>query len=135
MAADVTVDADRFGATLEQLLNGIGNEVAEKVKPCVREAAKTARSEWRSRAGREFGGTGRYASSIRYRVRESGMETHADVGSATMPGLPHLLELGHAKVGGDKVPGRKHIAPAADAAFDQFEREIDSAVDDALRSA
>ena len=43
---------------------------------------------------------------------------------ATVPGLPHLLEYGHAKRGGGRVPGRAHIKPVEDKITKDFERKV-----------
>ena len=58
-----------------------------------------------------------------------------EIGSASMPGLAHLLEKGHASVGGGFVSGREHIAPAADEAFDDFERRLGASVERAIDEA
>ena len=45
-----------------------------------------------------------------------------------VPGLPHLLENGHAKRGGGRVPGKTHIAPVEQELIKQFEEQIEKAV-------
>lgn len=134
--ADVAVDADRFGAVLSDLLHGLGDAVETNYKPEVRSAGVTARREWRSnwKAVRAGKGNGSYGPSISFRVTDAGDECHVEVGSATLPGLPHLLEKGHATIGGGYVPGKRHIEPAADSAFDEFERAVSEAVDRAIGS-
>lgn len=42
--------------------------------------------------------------------------------------IAHLLENGHAKVGGGRVPGRPHIAPAAERALRYMETYIKSGI-------
>ena len=44
--------------------------------------------------------------------------------------LTHLLEHGHAKRGGGRVLGIKHIEPAEQKAIDAFEQELRRAIDD-----
>lgn len=134
--SDISVDADRFGAVLKDLLEQVGANVEESYKPAVREAGVTARREWRSnwKSVRQGKGNGSYGPSISFTVKDKGKECHVEVGSRSLPGLPHLLEKGHATIGGGFVPGRMHIAPAADTAIEEFERAVSEAIDGALES-
>ncbi len=43
---------------------------------------------------------------------------------SNMPGLPHLLEYGHAKRGGGRVQGKVHIEKVERQVVDQFEKEV-----------
>ena len=43
---------------------------------------------------------------------------------STMPGLPHLLEYGHANRNGGRTPGRVHIAPVEQKLIESFEQEV-----------
>ena len=130
--SDVPVDLDAFGAELGSILSRLNGAVEDKVAPAVREGAKVARDEWRENAPRD---TGEYAKTISYRVQGKGPEVTAEIGSKTMPGLPHLLEKGHAKVGGGRVAARVHIAPAAEDAFEVTEKAFDRLVDEAIEEA
>lgn len=79
--------------------------------------------------------TGRYARSIHHHMLAGGDLPEGEIGSPSMPGLAHLLEKGHSMIGGGSVPAYEHIAPAADDAFEDVEREMERAVDDAIESA
>lgn len=65
-----------------------------------------------------IGGTGEYAASWAQKKdpNSSGRWSSGRVVFSRQPGLPHLLEHGHAKVSGGRVEGRPHIASAAEAA-------------------
>ena len=68
---------------------------------------------------------GKYKRSIRHHMTSNNpMHPAGEIGSASLPGLPHLLEKGHAKVGGGRVPGIPHIAPAAEVAFKTTEDKL-----------
>lgn len=104
-----------------------------------RETYKSGKRKGQLKAIRWYGRTyktGRYANSIRHRMTQSGgSNTVGEIGSASMPGLAHLLEKGHAAIGGGTVPAYEHIAPAADEAFADFERLVDEAVEEAINEA
>lgn len=128
--SDVTVDLDGFARGIEQILDSVETAVKEVPEPAVVEGLKVGANEWRSRAPVM---TGRYAKSIRWHLITKGDDASGEIGSPSLPGIPHLLEKGHARVGGGFVAARVHIAPAAETAFDATMEAIESGIDEALR--
>lgn len=45
---------------------------------------------------------------------------------SSQPGLPHLLEYGHASRNGGRVKGREHISGVEESLILEFEREVES---------
>ena len=112
--------ADRFMANFQAILDNVQEVADESLEAGVKAGCELGRDEWQAGAPVQTGG---YAKSIRYRVKGSGREVQGHVYS-TMPGLPHLLEKGHAIVGGGKTRAIEHIAPAADDAFELTEQVV-----------
>lgn len=123
------VGVDAFSGALGDILDRIGEATDEVLEGAVREGAKVTAREWRAGARASFKGSGAYARSISYTVTRDGHGSEAEVGSKSLPGLPHLLEKGHAKVGGGRVPGRPHVAPAADTGFAATNAALDAGLD------
>ncbi len=72
-------------------------------------------------------GTGDYAKSW---TVEKGAKKHRQIKASatiysTMPGLPHLLENGHAKRGGGRVEGRAHIAPVEAELINAYKKAVE----------
>lgn len=166
--SDVTIDADAFGTTLEQLLERVGTGVTAHMPAAVEKALTRGEAAWKKNAravlsssysrggwgkhkkvytksgrpskkvawyGKTFK-TGKYARSITHQLLTSGGElVEGEIGSRSMPGLAHLLEKGHASVGGGFVSGRKHIEPAFDETVGDFERDVEMAVEEAINDA
>ena len=126
---EITVSEDRFAYGFEQLISDIAPGIEEVLPKAARKGCQTAR---KVAAGQAPKMTGRYAASLTYTVRGKGMETMGEVGSKKLPGLVHLLEKGHAKVGGGFVAGRPHMAPGFDEGVPVFERTILEGVDRVL---
>ncbi len=129
--ADIAIGTDAFASALEDIFEDVERVSRDGLNEGVTEGAKTGAREWRSGARSNFKGRGKYAKSIRYKVDRRGERPQATVYS-TMPGLPHLLEKGHATVGGNFVPGREHIAPAAEEAFDRASKAAADAIGEGL---
>lgn len=149
---EITIDADAFGKTLEQILTNIGKGVEQETSKAIEESLKVGRREWAKNARSAFKGTyrvggwgkpgrgklvraGKYARSIRWHMMKRGSTPTGEIGSASMPGLAHLLEKGHAKVGGGFVSGRPHIEPAATTTFKEVERLISLGIERSINDA
>lgn len=118
MGSDRTIGPDQFASAMGGIFNEVTGAVNRGAATAIRKGGKVARDEWAANARGAFHGTGRYADSIGMTMRESRTNPHVEVGSKEYPGLPHLLEKGHARTGGGFVAGRPHIAPAAEDAFE-----------------
>lgn len=110
---NVVVRADDFAAALEDILGNIEQVSEETLNETVKVGAKSCRDHWKELAPVR---TGDYQASIRYKVDATGRKPVAHAYSK-LPGLPHLLEKGHATLGGGYVKGHPHVAPAAEMGF------------------
>lgn len=120
--AKVTIDnlAEAIGDVLEKYGEEVGDLTADAVKEVTKLGVKAVKSN-----SRTFGGTGKYASGWTSRVESGRMSTQGTIYNGKVPGLPHLLEHGHAKRGGGRVSGRVHIAPVVDEIEKALQKEIE----------
>ena len=119
---------DRLQAEVSAILEEYGDEVAENLDEITKDIGKKGAKALRSSSKGSFGGSGKYARGWTYEVEESRLGTTVTLYNRT-PGLPHLLENGHAKRGGGRVPGRSHIAPVEAELIESFEKEVASKID------
>ena len=95
----------------------VGQEVEKATDDVTKQAVKDIKSTSPVK-------TGAYAAGWTRKKVQGGYIVH----NRTNYQLTHLLEFGHAKVGGGRVAGKVHIRPAEERAIKEFEHRIEKAV-------
>lgn len=119
--------ADKLQTAITKILEEYGEEIGENLDEAVKKVGKAGTTALRQNSSQTFGGTGQYARGWKVQVETGRTGTKATIYNQT-PGLPHLLENGHAKRGGGRVSGRPHIQPVEQQLIDQFEEEVTKAI-------
>ena len=122
MAKHISVEADQFARTLDSLLGEIQHVSGEALFQGIHDGCELGRDEVRDAASAN--GWKDYPASWTYRAirnKDGSVEGHI---YSTKPGLPHLLEKGHAKIGGGRTRAYPHILEPAHDAFDYTKQRV-----------
>jgi hypothetical protein len=120
MGKHLWVEEDEFAAAMAEIFGDIVAASDEAVFQCVHDALELGRDEWRriakSYKAKYHKDNWKYGRHVTYRTLrlKHGVEGHIYSRKA---GLPHLLEKGHAKIGGGRTGAYPHVKPAAEYAF------------------
>lgn len=119
----VTVDglADAVMKGLEEY----AELATDDMKKAVKDAGKFCKEQVSSGAPVR---TGKYAKSWKSKTTSENANAIEVTVYSSVPGLPHLLEHGHAKRGGGRVRAIPHIAPAEEAAEEKLLKDIEKAL-------
>ena len=123
MAKTVRVDqlANEIANTIrtytEDVTKGIEKELNEESKNLVKEIAAGSPVD-----------TGEYKSGWARKKLTSGGEISYIIYNRKKGSIAHLLEFGHAKVGGGRVTGKPHIRPPYDRGVPIMERRIEAII-------
>ncbi|UNP78291.1 HK97 gp10 family phage protein [Bacillus nitratireducens] len=109
-----------FASDLTRELQRYANVVEEKLENEIDEVADIAVNKLRQSGPKK---TGAYRKGWRKKKEGNGVVIHNRKGQLT-----HLLENGHAKVGGGRVPGEVHIRPVEEYVIDELPKRIERAV-------
>lgn len=121
MARNISIEADQFATTLDGLLGEIRHVSEEALFQGIHDGCELGRDEVRKAASEQ--GWKKYPSSWTYRTIRSKDGTEGHIYSTT-PYLPHLLEKGHAKIGGGRTIAKPHILEPAHDAFDYTKERV-----------
>lgn len=119
--------SDKFAATLQKLLNEYQEDVTKDIKGLAKKFAQKGAKEVKSASG-QFGGSGKYANGWTSKYEEGRVSAQGIIFNKDVPGLPHLLENGHAKRGGGRVAGRSHIAPVEQKLVEEFTKAVENTI-------
>lgn len=119
--AKTTIDKfrDAVNKTLEKYAEDATATTKEVAKAVAQKGAQAVR-----KASASAYGAGRYSKGWKVTMDENRLGVTAIIHNTT-PGLPHLLEKGHANRDGGRTPGRVHIAPVEEELVKLFPRELE----------
>lgn len=118
------VTLSNFADEVQKLLDGYGEDVERNVKEATHKVAllgvRTLQSESKNAVDgkRYYRGWRSYSETTRLSQKET-------IYNDKQPGLPHLLEHGHALRNGGRTAPSAHIAPVEAKLVDAMKRELE----------
>ena len=120
------VSIDDLDKEIMKSLNEYADYAADEMKKAVKDASKTVKQEISAHAPVK---TGAYAKSWAVKTQKENSSTIEQViHSRTRYQLAHLLEKGHAKRNGGRVPAQPHIKSAEESGKKQLVEDIKHAL-------
>lgn len=110
-----------FASEIARELQRYANVVEEKLENEIEEIGDIVVDKLKQGSPKK---TGAYRKGWRKKKEDKGVVLHNTQGQLT-----HLLENGHAKAGGGRVPEKVHIRPVEEYVIDELPRRIERAIE------
>ncbi|AWC31865.1 MULTISPECIES: HK97 gp10 family phage protein [Bacillus] len=110
LSNEIAMELQRYANVIEEDMEVVKEEVADNLV-----------GELKQKSPKN---TGRYSKGWRKKKDGNTIIVH----NALKPQLTHLLEKGHAKANGGRVPAKVHIAPAEEHAINDFVERVERAI-------
>ena len=114
---------EKLDTSMEKLLQEYANDVTMTTKELATKIAKKGAQTLKQASAQAVGGSGKYAKGWTVTTVETRLSCSNVIHNKT-PGLPHLLEKGHAKRNGGRVSGREHIKPVEEEIVEEFDEVL-----------
>ena len=122
--ANKKVTMEQLPGAIKEILEQYEGEINRFLPEITEEVGKTGVKALRTSAKQKFNGK-KYAGGWRSVSERDRYGATVTIYNGRLPGLPHLLEHGHAKRGGGRVDGRAHIAPVEEKLITDFEKKVE----------
>jgi len=121
------INIDQLANEIAKGLSEYSQEVVEKVNISSERVGKAAVKRLKETSPKD---SGDYAKSWAMKTEPEIGQPHKKIIHVKAPHyrLTHLLEHGHAKVGGGRVEGKPHIRPAEEQVIRDFTAEVEEAI-------
>ena len=121
------IKIDQLAAEIAKGLAEYSQDVVEKVNVSSEKVGKAAVKRLKQTSPKRYGN---YAKSWTMKTEPEVGQPHKRIVHVKAPHyrLTHLLEYGHAKVGGGRVEGKPHIRPAEEMVIQEFMAEVEEAI-------
>lgn len=126
------IPVDRLSAEINKILTEYGDEVQENVNDAARRVTKSGAKAVKGNAQSTFkiskNKEKNYAKGWTSKFETGRLSAQGIIYNKDLPGLPHLLEKGHAKRNGGRTDGRPHIAPVEQKLIEDFVKAVKEAI-------
>lgn len=122
--ANRKVTMEQLPEAIKEILEQYEGEINRFLPEITEEVGKTGVKALRTSARQKFNGK-KYAGGWRSVSERNRYGATVTIYNGRLPGLPHLLEHGHAKRGGGRVDGRAHIEPVEEKLITEFEKKVE----------
>ena len=122
-----SIDINRLAAQIANELATYSQDVVEKVDTSADKVGKAAVRKLKQISPKK---SGDYAKSWTMKTQSEVGQPNKRIIHVKKPHyrLTHLLEFGHAKVGGGRVPGKPHIRPVEEEVIREFTAAVEEAI-------
>lgn len=122
--ANKKVTMEQLPEAIREILDEYAGEINRFLPEITEEVGKTGVKALRTSAKQKFNGK-KYAGGWRSVSERNRYGATVTIYNGRLPGLPHLLEHGHANRGGGRTEGRVHIAPVEETLIKDFEKKVE----------
>jgi len=127
MANNINIDS--LSREIEKELKVYSSDIVEKIDTSSKRIAKEAIKSLKANSPKK---TGKYSKSWTQKKEKGDILQPTSHTIYNKEGwLTHLLENGHAKVGGGRVVAKPHIRPAEQQVIEKFTKEVEEAIKNA----
>lgn len=127
--ANKKVTLDTLGEELNKILDEYAGDIESNLDEITKRVGKKGALALKNESLAAFPDSKkhkkRYGSTWTSRADKQRLYTTVTIYNS-QPGLPHLLEYGHASRNGGRVQGKAHISPVEEKLILDFEREVES---------
>lgn len=122
--ANRKVTMEQLPEAIKEILDEYAGEIYKFLPEITEEVGKTGVKALRTSAKQKFDGK-KYAGGWRSLTERHRYGATVTIYNGRLPGLPHLLEHGHANRNGGRTKGRVHIAPVEEKLINEFEKKVE----------
>jgi len=122
--ANRKVTVEQLPQAIKEILDQYEGEINRYLPEITEEVGKTGVKALRTSAKQKFNGK-KYAGGWRSLAERNRYGATVTIYNGRLPGLPHLLEHGHANRNGGRTDGRAHIAPVEENLIKDFEKKVE----------
>lgn len=127
MAKRVKCTPENLGSVIDDILAEYEGEIKKNSETITKKMGQKGVQALKNASKETFNGN-KYWKSWRQKTTKEKTGDYSVVIYSQMPGLPHLLEYGHALRGGGRVQGRTHIKPVEETLVAEYEKGIEKGI-------